>query len=218
RLGRGTERLEETLAALFPDHPVARVDRDTTARKGSLDALLEEIRSGQRRLLVGTQMLAKGHDFPDLTLVGVLNADHGLFGLDFRATERMAQLIVQVAGRAGRAQRPGEVLIQTHHPEHPLLATLVGKGYAAFAEAALAEREAAGLPPVAAMALLRPEAATADAPQAFLSAARQLLAAPRGVDVLGPAPAPMERRAGRYRAQLLLKSAQRDRLQSALAD
>lgn len=218
RLGRGTERLEETLAALFPDHPVARVDRDTTARKGSLDALLEEIRSGRRRLLVGTQMLAKGHDFPDLTLVGVLNADHGLFGLDFRATERMAQLIVQVAGRAGRAQRPGEVLIQTHHPEHPLLATLVGKGYAAFAEAALAEREAAGLPPFAAMALLRAEAATADAPQAFLSAARQLLAAPRGVDVLGPAPAPMERRAGRYRAQLLLKSAQRARLQSALAD
>lgn len=219
RMGKGTERLEETLSELLPDYPIARVDRDTTSRKGSLDTLLNKIRSGERRLLIGTQMLAKGHDFPNLTLVGVVNADQGLFGLDFRSAERMAQLVVQVAGRAGRADRPGEVVIQTHHPEHPLLTQLVRHGYDAFADAALAEREAAELPPFASLALLRAEAATAAAPQAFLTAAREL-AAPlaRGVSVLGPAPAPMERRAGRYRAQLLLKSPQRALLQRLLAD
>ncbi|HEX6929980.1 MAG TPA: primosomal protein N' [Gammaproteobacteria bacterium] len=221
-MGRGTERLEETLAGLFPDERVARVDRDTTSRKGSLDTLLKEIRSGHRRLLIGTQMLAKGHDFPNLTLVGVMNADSGLFGLDFRSGERMAQLIVQVAGRAGRAERPGEVLIQTHHPEHPLLVQLARHGYDAFADAALREREAAELPPYASLALLRAEAADSAAPRAFLEAARNLadaLQKDRGaVSVLGPAPAPMERRAGRYRAQLLLRAAGRAQLQGLLAD
>ncbi|HEX7029326.1 MAG TPA: primosomal protein N' [Gammaproteobacteria bacterium] len=220
RMGRGTERLEETLAEIFPDAPIARVDRDTTRRKGSLDALLRGIRSGEKRLLVGTQMLAKGHDFPNLTLVGVMNADAGLFGLDFRAAERMAQLIVQVAGRAGRADRPGEVLVQTHHPEHPLLAQLARHGFDAFAEAALHERREAGLPPYASLALLRAEAANTDAPRAFLESARTLADAqhPRGVTLLGPAPAPMERRAGRYRAQLLLKAKERAELQRLLAD
>jgi len=221
-MGRGTERLEETLAELFPDAPVARVDRDTTSRKGSLDTLLKEIRSGERRLLVGTQMLAKGHDFPNLTLVGVMNADQGLFGLDFRASERMAQLIVQVAGRAGRAERRGEVLIQTHHPEHPLLNQLANHGYAAFAEAALHERKAAGLPPYATLALLRAESPAAGPPREFLESARNLadeLGAQRlGVNLLGPAPAPMERRAGRFRSQLLLKSTERAQLQKLLAE
>lgn len=222
RLGRGTERLEETLAELFPGAPIARVDRDTTSRKGSLDKLLNEIRSGERRLLVGTQMLAKGHDFPNLTLVCVMNADHGLFGLDFRAAERMAQLVVQVAGRAGRAERRGEVLIQTHHPEHPLLNQLARHGYDAFAEAALAEREQANMPPYATLALLRAEAPAAGAPRAFLESARNLAdtlgAAHKGVALLGPAPAPMERRAGRYRAQLLLQAKERAQLQKLLAE
>ncbi|HEX7047448.1 MAG TPA: primosomal protein N' [Gammaproteobacteria bacterium] len=220
RMGRGTERLEETLAEIFPDAPIARVDRDTTRRKGSLDDLLQAIRSGERRLLIGTQMLAKGHDFPNLTLVGVMNADAGLFGLDFRAAERMAQLIVQVAGRAGRAERPGEVLVQTHHPEHPLLVQLAQHGFDAFADAALRERREAGLPPYASLALLRAEAASIEAPRAFLESARNLADAqnPRGVMLLGPAPAPMERRAGRYRAQLLLKAGERAELQRLLAD
>jgi primosomal protein N' (replication factor Y) (superfamily II helicase) len=184
-----------------------------------LEKLLEEVHSGARRLLVGTQMLAKGHDFPNVTLVGVLDADQGLFSADFRAAERMAQLIIQVAGRAGRADKPGEVLIQTHQPDHPLLQHLVREGYGSFAEAALAERRLAGLPPYAALALLRAEAPAQAAPVAFLEAARERLARKRGsqVSLLGPAPAPMEKRAGRYRANLLLQATQRAPLQNLLA-
>jgi primosomal protein N' (replication factor Y) len=222
-LGRGTERLDETLHELFPDEAIVRVDRDSTQRKGALDEKLDEIRAGKHRLLVGTQMLAKGHDFPNLTLVGVLNADHGLFGLDFRSIERLAQLIVQVAGRAGRADRPGEVMVQTHHPEHPLLNQLVRDGYGAFAESALAERRQAMLPPYAGLALLRAEATNAAATRTFLQQARELAEqwaeqqpGNNNVMLLGPAPAPMERRAGRYRAQLLLQSASRNRLQALL--
>ncbi|MBW3568158.1 MAG: primosomal protein N', partial [Proteobacteria bacterium] len=222
RMGKGTERLEETLAELLPDYPIARVDRDTTSRKGSLDTLLNEIRNGERRLLIGTQMVAKGHDFPDVTLVCVMNADQGLFGLDFRAAERMAQLIVQVSGRAGRAERRGEVLIQTHHPEHPLLIQLANHGYNAFADAALREREDAGLPPYATLALLRAEASTATPSRAFLESARNLADSlgvqQLGVSLLGPAPAPMERRAGRFRSQLLLKAPERAALQRLLAE
>ncbi|MGA9854845.1 MAG: primosomal protein N' [Gammaproteobacteria bacterium] len=217
--GQGTERIERALERLFPDTGIARMDRDSTRRKGSLENLLDTIRSGETRILVGTQMLAKGHDFPNVTLVGILDADQGLFGVDFRASERMAQLIVQVAGRAGRAERPGEVLIQTHHPDHPLLTHLVREGYASFAAAALADRRLAGLPPYAAMALLRAEAATASPPQVFLETAKSAFAPHCGtqVQILGPAPAPMERRAGRYRAQLLLLASQRALLQQALA-
>ena len=222
-LGRGTERLDETLHELFPGEKILRVDRDSTQRKGALDARLDEIRAGEHRLLVGTQMLAKGHDFPKLTLVGVLNADHGLFGLDFRSVEKLGQLLLQVAGRAGRADRPGEVLVQTHHPDHPLLNQLVRDGYTQFADAALAERKGAMLPPYAGLALLRAEAANAGAARQFLSEARELAAShPNGrsgsVMLLGPAPAPMERRAGRYRAQLLLQSSNRRGLQRLLAD
>ncbi|HKT31369.1 MAG TPA: primosomal protein N', partial [Gammaproteobacteria bacterium] len=207
--GFGTERIEGTLARLFPDTGIARLDRDNIRRKGKLEALLDGMQRGEYPILVGTQMLAKGHDFPRVTLVGIVDADQGLFGVDFRASERMAQLIMQVAGRAGRAVRRGEVLIQTHHPEHPLLTHLVREGYASFAQALLAERRAAGLPPYAAMALLRAEAVARAAPLAFLDAARRKLAPACGrqVQLLGPAPAPMERRAGRYRAQLLLIAA-----------
>ena len=205
-VGQGTERIEETLARIFPDVPLARIDRDAVRRRGALEAALDRVTSGEVKLLVGTQMLTKGHHFPDVSLVVVLNADQGLFGTDFRASERLAQTIVQVAGRAGRAERPGEVLIQTEYPEHPLLAQLVTGGYDAFASAALEERQQARWPPFARVAVLRAEAAQREAPTAFLDRARELAESmvTAGVEVLGPAAAPMERRAGHYRAQLLL--------------
>ena len=205
-VGQGTERIEETLARIFPDVPLARIDRDAVRRRGALEAALERVTSGEVKLLVGTQMLTKGHHFPDVSLVVVLNADQGLFSSDFRAAERLAQTIVQVAGRAGRAERPGEVLIQTEYPEHPLLAQLVTGGYDAFASAALEERQQARWPPFARVAVLRAEAAQREAPTAFLDRARELAESmlTAGVEVLGPAAAPMERRAGHYRAQLLL--------------
>jgi len=212
-LGHGTERLETVLRREFPSTALTRIDRDSTRRRGSLEALLADIQAGGPRLLIGTQMLAKGHHFPAVTLVGIVDADQGLYGVDFRASERMAQLILQVAGRAGRADKPGTVLIQTHHPNHPLLKILVSQGYPAFAAAALTERRAAWLPPFTHQALLRAEAVAAEQATAFLRAGLAL-AEPLadGVELLGPAPAPMERRAGRYRAQLLLQAAQRQDL------
>ena len=146
-MGAGTERAEERLGILFPDYPVLRVDRDSTSRKDAMNQLFATIQKGQPCILVGTQMLAKGHHFPRVTLVSILDADGGLFSGDFRASERMAQLIVQVAGRAGRAEEPGKVIIQTHLADHPLLMQLTEQGYFAFAEQALSERRAAGLPP-----------------------------------------------------------------------
>jgi primosomal protein N' (replication factor Y) len=223
RLGLGTERLEEELRELFPHLSLARIDRDSTRRKGELDRLLTLIRQGEVQLLLGTQMLAKGHDFPGVTLVGILDLDQSLYAADFRAPERTAQLIVQVAGRAGRAQRPGRVVLQTRHPEHPLLKSLITSGYPGFAELALAEREAAGLPPYAHLALLRADAPDAQVPMAFLHQARALAMAllvdqpGLRVQVSSPVPAPMERRAGRYRAQLLLECARRPGLQTLLA-
>lgn len=216
-LGQGTERIEQFLEQTFPEVGVARLDRDSTRRKGSLQNLLREIRQGERRLLIGTQMLAKGHDFPNVTLVAIVDADQGLFGVDFRASERMAQLIIQVAGRAGRAQKPGVVLIQTHHPEHPLLRTLITQGYAAFAEAALGERYEACLPPFGYQALLRADAIKTEPVYRFLNQARDLaMGLARPVEVMGPVPAPMERRAGRYRAQLLIQAQQRQVLHEFL--
>ncbi len=216
--GQGTERLEQVLAERFPEVGIARIDRDTTQRKGALERLLRSVHSGASRILIGTQMLAKGHDFPEVSLVGVLDGDQGLFGVDFRAGERMAQLITQVAGRAGRAERPGEVLIQTHHPDHPALRLLIARGYPGFSEAMMAERRVAELPPFAALALLRAEAAQTKAPEAFLLEARALAEASgsRELMLLGPAPAPMERRAGRYRMQLLLQASNRAPLQALL--
>ena len=212
-VGHGTERLETALRPVFPDIGIARLDRDSTRRRGSLESLLADIHNGDRRILIGTQMLAKGHHFPDVTLVGIVDADQGLYGVDFRSSERMAQLILQVAGRAGRAEKPGVVIIQTHHPDHPLLRVLVSEGYPAFAAAALAERQEALLPPFAHQALLRAEAVDPERALAFLNAARAL-AEPiaDGLELLGPVPAPMERRAGRYRAHLLVQAAQRQPL------
>jgi primosomal protein N' (replication factor Y) len=217
-VGQGTERVSEALAACFPRSALARIDRDSTRRRGSLQTLIDGVRGGATRILVGTQMLAKGHDFPEVAMVGVLNADQGLFGTDFRSAERLAQLLVQVAGRAGRAERPGEVYIQTAYPEHPLLTRLVREGYASFAGAALEERRSAGWPPFSALAVLRAEAADAHEPAAFLArAGATLRASAAPLRVLGPAPAAMARRAGRHRAQLLLQAKSRAELQRALA-
>ena len=218
-VGQGTERIEETLAQLFPGVPLERIDRDAVRHKGALEAALDRVTSGAVRLLVGTQMLTKGHHFPEVGLVVVLNADQGLFGTDFRASERLAQAIVQVAGRAGRAERAGEVLIQTEYPEHPLLTQLISGGYDAFARAALEERRSARWPPFARIAVLRAEAARRELPLVFLERARELAAERTGpeVELLGPATAPMERRAGLYRAQLLLHAASHSPLQRLLA-
>jgi primosomal protein N' (replication factor Y) len=215
-LGHGTERVEETLAELFPDHPVERFDRDSLRAAGELDAAIDRVHQGKARLLVGTQMLTKGHHFPDVTLVGVLNADQSLFSTDFRAAERLAQTIVQVAGRAGRAQRPGEVLIQSHYPDHPMLKLLLEQGYAGFAANALAERAAAHWPPFARLAILRASDTTAEGALRFLRAARTLTHPSAGVLLRGPVPAAMSRRADRYHAQLLVESRQRKRLQEFL--
>ncbi|RNE93857.1 primosomal protein N' [Marichromatium sp. AB32] len=218
-LGRGTERLEEGLTELFPGVRIARIDRDSTRRKGELTRLLAAVHRGEVQILLGTQMLAKGHDFPGVTLAGVIDLDHALYASDFRAPERTAQLIVQVAGRAGRAERAGEVVLQTRHPEHPLLQSLLREGYGGFARAALAEREAAQLPPFTYLALLRAEAPEQEAALAFLAAARahaEPLCSSE-VELLGPVPAPLSRRAGRHRAQLLVQCAQRPALQHFLA-
>ena len=215
-IGAGTERIENYLQSLYPDTCIERIDRDTTRRKGSLDAKLEQARSGNARILVGTQMLAKGHDFPNVTLVGVIDTDQGLYSADFRAAEHLAQLITQVAGRAGRADKPGEVLIQTHHPDHPLLQTLLHQGYDGFAHAALAEREQAGFPPYRHLALLRCEGVKAETALAFMEAARDHLGDSEAVERFGPLPAPMEKRAGRYRFQLILQSTQRQALHELL--
>ncbi len=221
-LGPGTERLEEALAELFPGVGQLRIDRDTTRRRGELEAHLAAAHRGDAQLLIGTQMLAKGHHLPAVTLVAVIDVDQGLFGADFRATERLAQLVVQVAGRAGRGEQPGEVLLQPRHPEHPLLRLLLERGYPAFAEAHLAERRAAGLPPYAALALLRAESVHADAPYLFLEAAAQSgqrrLPRAGGVELLGPVPAPMERREGRHRAQLMVRAERRADLQRFLVE
>ena len=220
RLGLGTERVAGALESRIEGLRVARMDRDVTRRRGALEAVLDRVHAGAVDVVVGTQMLAKGHHFPNVTLVAILDADGGLFGLDFRATERMAQLLLQVAGRAGRGDRPGRVLLQTHHPNHPLLRTLVLDGYRKFCEDALDERRRARLPPYASLALVRAEAPQPDAPRAFLAdAERRANARPRpGVTVLGPAPAPMERRAGRYRAQLLVDAESRTVMQRFLPE
>jgi primosomal protein N' (replication factor Y) len=218
-IGSGTERVEAALGEAFPTARLARIDRDAVRRKGALEAALRRVTSGEADILIGTQMLAKGHHFPNVTLVGVVDADGGLFSADFRAGERLAQRILQVAGRAGRGERPGEVLIQTHHPEHPLLRSLLSEGYGAFAARLLEERREAGLPPYAAAALLRAEAVDEAAALAFLGEARDLLppqTAADPVQALGPAPSPMERRAGRHRAQLLLLSRGRPALHRLL--
>jgi primosomal protein N' (replication factor Y) (superfamily II helicase) len=222
-VGQGTERLEQALNELYPQHRSIRIDRDTTRRKGEIERRLELVRSGEARLLLGTQMLTKGHDFPNVTMVAIIDADQGLFGADFRSSERLAQSFIQVAGRAGRGERPGEVYIQTLFPDHPLLTTLVAEGYDQFAIQAMAERKLAGWPPYSYLTLTRAEATQRHTAFSFLEEARDLAAQLintgrfTGVRWLGPAAAPMERRAGKYRGQLLLQAESRAQMQRFLS-
>ena len=215
--GVGTERLEEALGAVFPDVPLLRIDSQTTRNKDGLQKKLAEL-GDKAGIMVGTQILAKGHDLPRLTLVCVIGIDEGLFSADFRASEKLAQLLIQVTGRAGRAEWPGEVLLQTHHPEHPMLNTLLAGGYPAVAALELAQREAAGFPPYAHIALLRAEALQENDVNTFLREAHQACVHQDQIEISAPMPAPMARRAGKMRGQILLSANQRPVLQKILHD
>ena len=215
-LGRGTQRVEETLTAQFPQARILRIDRDSTRKRSDLARTLEGIGRGEGDILVGTQLLAKGHDFPNLTLVCVLNADSALLSTDYRSAERLFATLSQVGGRSGRREQPGEVLVQTRYPGHPMFQALVRHDYAGFAASQLAERESAGFPPFVHEAALRAEAPKLDAAMAFLRAAARLIDVPEGVRIYDPVPHVITRRAGFERAQLLLQSSSRPALQEFL--
>jgi primosomal protein N' (replication factor Y) (superfamily II helicase) len=217
-IGLGTERTEKKLEETFPDVPIFRIDRDTTRNRSKLENTISEINKGEAAIMVGTQMLAKGHHFPEVTLVAVLDADAGLFSSDFRGQEFMGQLLIQVAGRSGRGETAGEVLIQTHNSTHPTLNTLINNGYKQFSRTLLEQREMANLPPFSYQALIRAEASKVSLPMDFLQAVKdatkQKLTS--SIFTLGPLPAPMEKRAGRFRFQLLLQSSNRAELHTLL--
>jgi primosomal protein N' (replication factor Y) len=215
-VGVGTQRVYEFLNAYFPKTQMLRIDRDVLRKKNSLEEHLKQIQSGAVQLIVGTQMLAKGHHFPKLSLVVILEADAGFYNQDFRATEQLGQLLTQVSGRAGRAEEAGEVLIQTHVPEHPLLNLLIQRGYDDFAEALLTARRQAQLPPFHYLAVIRAQGTTPQRVLSFLQAIKNQLQNSM-LTLLGPAPAPLPRKANQYRMQLVLKSASRKRLKISLS-
>ena len=218
-IGQGTERSEEALQQLFPATEVLRIDRDTTSRKDAMRDIIERINDGQPRILVGTQMLAKGHHFPKLGVVLILDADGGLFSADFRGPEKMAQLLIQVAGRAGREEQRGNVLIQTHHPDHPQLQLLLQQGYFQFAQAQLSLRQNMELPPYRAMAMIRADSNSFEATEQFLQEIQVIGEKIAGgeIQLLGPLPSPMPKRAGKYRAQLVMQAAHKGVLKAFLA-
>jgi primosomal protein N' (replication factor Y) len=213
-LGHGTEQLQERIETLFSDYKTIRIDRDSTRKKGELAKLLQAVSDKEYQLLVGTQMLAKGHHFPDVTLVAVLDVDGALFSFDFRAAENMAQLLIQVAGRAGRDSKPGKVLVQTNFPEHPLLQDLVHNGYLHFAQQALIERQQALLPPFSYQALFRAEANYPSYPEKFLRALAQFPL--ENCELAGPVPAAMEKKAGKFRYHLIVQAKSRKHLHVAI--
>lgn len=215
-VGQGTEQLEEHLQQLFPNTPVTRLDRDSTRRKGALGALLEDINQAGARLILGTQMLAKGHHFPFVTLVVIVDVDGALYSADFRAPEQLGQLLTQVAGRAGRGHDKGKVLLQTQHPEHALLQDIMQNGYASFARSALLERQQTALPPYQYLALFRAEALQSDLCQQWLQAIADVLSQNSTLQLMGPLLSPLERKAGKYRWQLHLYSRQRPALHHAI--
>ncbi|MDE2585185.1 MAG: primosomal protein N', partial [Betaproteobacteria bacterium] len=216
--GRGTQRLEEHLVERFPEARILRVDRDSARSRKQWEVLLEKIHGGEADILVGTQMLAKGHDFPRLTLVGAVGADAALFAADPRAPERLFAQLMQVGGRAGRAELPGEVLIQTEHPDHPLYAALVQHDFVAFASSQLEERRMAGFPPYSYQAMLRAEAPEMGPALEFLASARELsaVAGADNVALFDPVPMRLARRANLERGQLLIESPSRPALQAFL--
>ena len=203
--GEGTQQLEESLEQRFPGVPVLRFDRDRTSRKGVMDRQLDEVMKGEPCVLVGTQMLAKGHHFPKVTLVVIVNVDQAMYSADYRALERMGQLLQQVAGRAGRMEKSGTVILQTLHPEHPALELLLTQGYEAYASWLLEERRLAGLPPAGYQALLRAEAHERSQVEQFLGEALKIFP-PGEAKAHGPIPAIMERLGGRWRMYLMLLS------------
>ena len=213
-LGEGTQRVETALRELFPTVSITRIDRDSTHKRGVLQTKLEAIHSGEYRIIIGTQMLSKGHDFPGVTLVGILNVDQGLFSTDFRAAERLAQLITQVAGRAGRSTDKGKVLLQTYQPEHPLLNCLLDHGYEAFSKQALSLRQSCGLPPYTFMILLRAHARRQNLAQQFLIDFKRATGISNSsrLKLSGPIPAPMQRKAGMYQSQLVVLCSSRKAL------
>jgi primosomal protein N' (replication factor Y) len=213
-LGQGTQRVESALARIFPTSRILRIDRDSTRNKGAWNKMRRQIHDEEVDVLVGTQMLAKGHDFPALTLVCVINADSALYSSDFRASERLFANLMQVAGRAGRAERPGRVLIQTEFPQHPLYAALQRQDFAGFANQILSERKQAGLPPFSYQAILRAEATEQKVVLDFLTGATTCVdKEPPGVTIFDPVPANMARLAGKERGQLTVQSQSRSSLQ-----
>jgi len=218
-VGHGTQRLEETLAAALPGARILRIDRDSTRRRGAADAALAAVHAGETDVLLGTQMIAKGHDFQRVSLVGIVNADAQLVSHDFRAPERLFATVMQVAGRAGRSGLPSRVLVQTRYPEHPLFAALCRFDYEGFARSQLAEREAAGMPPFVPQALLTAQAKTLEAALAFLGHARTLgLGLSEPATLYDPVPMPLARLAGVFRAQMLVEAPRRSLLQAFLRE
>ncbi len=218
-VGVGTQRLESVLAKYFPDVPIIRVDRDNTRTKNAMQNLLEQIHTQEKAILLGTQMLAKGHHFPQVTLVGVVDADSGLFSADFRAAEQMGQLLLQVAGRAGRVEKPGTVLIQTRHPKHPLLQTLIYQGYPIFSKNLLAEREQALFPPYRYFAIVRAESYVEKKANDFLTSIKSLCdTSEKKITLLGPIPALLAKRKGLHCQHLLVKADHRSTLQTFLKE
>lgn len=213
-IGKGTQRIEESLRHIFPDINGARIDRDSIRQKTALQDLLQKIDKQEIQLLIGTQMLAKGHHFPNVTLVAIIDIDGSLFSSDFRATEKLAQLVVQVAGRAGRAAKAGEVALQTHHPEHPLLQKIIGESYSEVLKALLAERKATALPPYTYLAIFKAEANSMDKCIQFLNTVKHLVK--NQVDCFGPSPSILAKKAGKYRAELLCQADNRKQLHQAL--
>ncbi len=216
--GQGTERIEEVLNAHFPETPVIRIDRDSTSRIGSLEKKLELVNRGEPVILIGTQMLTKGHDFPKLTLVGILDVDQALFSMDYRAHERLAQQVLQVAGRAGRGEEKGRVILQTSQPHHPMLLSLLSQGYASTAKQILNERKLWNYPPLGCQALVRVNALDLQLAFNFINTLRVELAAIDSdkVTLLGPMPSPLAKRARRYRFQLLVSAGNRGDLHGFL--
>lgn len=217
-IGLGTQKIEETLRAHFTDAKIARIDSDITRKKGQLEAILEQAHQREIDILIGTQILAKGHHFPQLSLVAIVDADGGLFSADFRALERMAQLIIQVAGRAGRVLNTGKVFLQTCHPEHPLLKHILKQNYREFAQEILEVREKCQLPPFSHFALIRTEGKSPHLPERILQELNEAVSqqAIKSVNVLGPVPAPMLKRQREFRFQLLLQSTLRKPLHDVI--
>jgi len=216
-LGQGSQRIEDTLKKYFPNEQILRVDSDSTRKKGSLNEALETAKKGKAKILVGTQMLSKGHHFSSLSLVVVVNADQGLFSNDFRGSERLAQNIIQVAGRAGRENKKGQVVIQTEYPDHPFWPLLFQGGYKEIVEMTLLDRKSANWPPYSFIVLIRAQSYRKKYTWSFLEEAKRILISQKpDFSVLGPVSAPMERKASQYRGQLLLQSTGRKSLNQNL--